>query len=115
MGRKQDPFCQNLVGFISIILRSLVIFAEQFFSALVCSPGNGGLPFAPLPDADTEMWAGDLFLTVLSYGVAGLPAQGLAPVAGCSAEHPAQSGGESRNVRLAERNCTGQTVYNCAL
>ena len=115
MGRKQDSFCQNLVGFISIILRSLVIFAEQFFSALVGGSGNGGLTFAPLPDADAEMWACDFFLTVLSFGVAGLPAQGLAHVAGCSAEHPAQSGGRSRNARLAERNGTGQTVYNCAL
>ena len=115
MGRKQDSFCQNFVGFISIILRSLVIFAEQFLSALIGSPGNGGLTLAPLPDADAEMWAGDLFLTVLSFGVAGLPAQGLATVAGCSAEHPAQNGGGSRNVRLAERNGTVQTVYNCAL
>ena len=87
MGRKQDSFRQDLVSFISIILRSLVIFAEQFFSALISGPGNGGLTFAPLPDADAEMWAGDLFLTVLSFGVAGLPAQGLATVAGCSAEH----------------------------
>ena len=115
MRRKQDSFCQNLMGFISIILRSLVIFAEQFLSALVGGSGNGGLTLAPLPDADAEMWACDLFLTVLSFGVAGLPAQGLVPVAGCSAEHPAQSGGGSRNVRLAERNCTVQTVYNCAL
>ena len=103
------------MGFISIILRSLVIFAEQFLSALISGPGNGGLTFASLPDADAEMWACDLFLTVLSFGVAGLPAQGLAHVAGCSAEHPAQSEGGSRNVRLAERNGTGQTVYNCAL
>ena len=115
MGRKHNSLCQDLVSFISVILRSLVIFAEQFLSALVGGSGNGGLTFAPLPDADTEMWAGDLFLTILSFGVAGLPAQGLVPVAGCSAEHPAQSGGGSRNVRLAERNCTGQTVYNCAL
>ena len=115
MGRKQDSFRQDLVSFISIILRSLVIFAEQLFTALVGGSGNGGLTLAPLPDADAEMWAGDLSLTVLSFGVAGLRAQGLAPVAGCSAEHPAQSGGGSRNVRLAERNCTGQTVYNCAL
>ena len=77
MGRKQDSFRQNLMAFVSIILRSLVIFAEQFFSALVGGSGNGGLTFAPLPDADAEMWAGDLFLTVLSFGVAGLPAQGL--------------------------------------
>ena len=103
------------MGFISIILRSLVIFAEQFLAALVGGSGNGGLSFAPLPDGNAEMWAGDLFLTVLSFGEAGLPAQGLAHVAGCSAEHPAQSGGGSRNVRLAERNGTGQTVYNCAL
>ena len=115
MGRKQDSFSQNLVGFISVILRSLVIFAEQFLSALISGPGNGGLSFAPLPDADAEMWAGDLFLTALSFRVAGLPAQGLAHVAGCSAEHPAQSVGECRNVRLAERNGTVQTVYNCAL
>jgi hypothetical protein len=65
------------MGFINIILGSLVIFAEQFLSALVSGSGNGGLTFAPLPDADAEMWAGDLFLTVLSFGVAGLPAQGL--------------------------------------
>ena len=146
MGRKQDSFRQDLVSFISIILRSLVIFAEQFLSALVGCSGNGGLAFAPLPDADTEMWAGDLSLTVLSFGVAGLPVQGLflaslgqlrnsrlpalplgrlvcsarfrlassrtagarlRALAGCSAEHPAQSGGGSRNVRLAERNGTG--------
>ena len=103
------------MGFISIILRSLIVFTVQFFTALVGGSGNGGLTFAPLPDGNAEMWAGDLFLTVLSFGVAGLPAQGLATVAGCSAEHPAQSGGECRNVRLAERNSTGQTVYNCAL
>ena len=115
MGRKQDSFSQNLVGFISIIPGSLVIFAEQFLSALVSGSGNGGLSFAPLPDGNAEMWAGDLFLTVLSFGVAGLPAQGLATVAGYSEEYPAQSGGVSRNVRLAERNGTGQTVYNCAL
>ena len=108
MGRKQDSFRQNLGSFISIILTSMVIFAEQFLSALVGGSSNGGLTFAALPDADTEMWAGDLFLTVLSFGVAGLPAQGRAPVAGCSAEHPAQSGGGSRNVRLAERNGTGK-------
>ena len=77
MGRKQDSFRQNLMAFVSIILRSLVIFAEQFFSALVGGSGNGGLSFAPLPDGNAEMWAGDLFLTVLSFGVAGLPAQGL--------------------------------------
>ena len=94
------------MGFISIILRSLVIFAEQFLSALVSGSGNSGLPFAPLTDGNAEMWACDFFLTVLSYGVAGLPAQGLAPVAGCSAEHSAQSEGGSRNVRLAERNST---------
>ena len=115
MGRKQDSFRQNLVGFISVILRSLIVFTVQFFSALVGGSGNGGLTLAPLPDTDAEMWTGDLFLTVLSFGVAGLPAQGLAPVAGCSADHPAQIGGGSRNVRLAERNGTGQTVYNCAL
>ena len=115
MGRKQDSFCQDFMGFIGVILRSLIVFTVQFFTALVGCSGNGGLTFAPLPDADAEMWAGDLSLTVLSFGVAGLPAQGLAPVAGCSAEHPAQSGGGSQNVRLAERNCTGQTVYNCAL
>ena len=30
-----------------------------------------------------------------SFGVAGLPAQGLATVAGCSSEHPAQSSGKA--------------------
>ena len=114
MGRKQDSFCQDLTGFISIILRSLVIFAEQFLSALVSGPGNCGLAFAPLPDGNAEMWAGNK-PSLPFLGVADLPAQGLAHVAGCSAEHPAQSEGGSRNVRLAERNGTGQTVYNCAL
>ena len=102
------------MGFISIILRSLVILAEQFLAALVGGSGNGGLSFAPLPDGNAEMWAGNK-PSLPFLGVAGLPAQGLATVAGSSAEHPAQSGGESLNVRLAERNGTGQTVYNCAL
>ena len=115
MGRKQDSFRHDLMGFISIILRSLIVFTVQFLTALVGGSGNGGLTFAPLPDADAEMWAGDLFLTALYFRVVGLPAQGLAHVAGCSAEHPAQSVGECRNVRLAERNGTVQTVYNCAL
>ena len=65
------------MGFISIILRSLIVFTVQFFTALVGGSGNGGLSFAPLPDADAEMWAGDLFLIILFFGVAGLPAQGL--------------------------------------
>ena len=69
------------MGFISVILRSLIVFTVQFFTAYVGGSRNGGLTFAPLPDADAEMWAGDLFLTVLSFGVAGLPAQGQAPVA----------------------------------
>ena len=103
------------MGFICIILRSLIVFTVQFFTAYVGGSGNCGLTFAPLPDADAEMWAGNLFLTVLSFGVAVLPALGPVPVAGCSEEYPAQSGGVSRNVRLAERNGTVQTVYNCAL
>ena len=94
------------MGFIGIILGSLVVLAEQFLAALVGSPGNCGLSFAPLPDGNAEMWAGNK-PSLPFLGVAGLPAQGLAHVAGCSAEHPAQSGGGSRNVRLAERNCTG--------
>ena len=102
------------MGFIGIILGSLVVLAEQFLSALVGGSGNGGLAFAPLPDGNAEMWAGNK-PSLPFLGVAGLPAQGLAHVAGCSAEHPAQSGGGSRNVRLAERNCTVKTVYNCAL
>ena len=93
------------MGFIGIILGSLVVLAEQFLAALVGSPGNCGLSFAPLPDGNAEMWAGNK-PSLPFLGVAGLPAQGLAHVAGCSAEHPAQSGGGSRNVRLAERNCT---------
>ena len=68
--------------------------AEQLFAALVGGTGNRGLSFAPLPDGNTEMWTGNK-PSPSFCGVAGLPAQGLALVAGCSAEHPAQSRGKA--------------------
>ncbi|MBQ6482445.1 MAG: hypothetical protein IJI45_15155 [Anaerolineaceae bacterium] len=68
--------------------------AEQLFAALVGGTGNGRLSFAPLPYRDAEMWTGNKPSPSFCE-VAGLPAQGLVPVAGCSAEHPAQSSGKA--------------------
>ena len=107
MGRKQDSFRQNLMCFISIILRSLVIFAEQFFSALVGGSGNGGLTFAPLPDGNAEMWTGNK-PSLPFLGVAGFTGAGACPCCRMFHRTSCSKQRRSRRVSLAERNSPGK-------
>ena len=59
VGRKHDAFRHNLMSFVSIVLCSLIVFAEQLFAALVGRAGHSGLAFAALPVGNTEMGARD--------------------------------------------------------
>lgn len=50
IGWKENAFCQDLTGFIAVVFCLQVVLAEKLFAALVGGSGNGGLPFASLPD-----------------------------------------------------------------
>ena len=111
---KQDSLCQYFVGFVGIILCLPIKFAEQLFATLVRGPGNGGLSFSPLPDGNTEMWTGNKPSPSFLWG-SWFTSAGACP---CCRMFRRTSGSEqrqSRRVRLAERNGTEKTVYNCAL
>ena len=52
IGWKENAFCQDLAGFIAVVFCLQVVLAEKLFAALIGGSGNGGLPFASLPDRD---------------------------------------------------------------